>query len=48
MPLKHIRVCEVCDKIRWAACATSCYLDLKKVNWLENIQEGAGTFEGKL
>lgn len=45
MPLKHLRVCERCDLIRYAACSPGCVLppDYCAESWRLNLQAGAGT-----
>lgn len=45
MPLKHLRVCPPCDRIRWAPCSIACRLpnELDPDSWRENMQDGAGT-----
>lgn len=45
MPLKHLRVCEPCDQIRFAACSAGCRVPdaADPTSWRENLQEGAGT-----
>ncbi|CAN5143870.1 hypothetical protein BH11ACT6_BH11ACT6_34580 [soil metagenome] len=46
MPLKHLRVCERCNKIRFAGCSTACGVpnDTDPRSWRDNLQDGAGTF----
>lgn len=46
MPLKDIRICPRCNKIRWQGCSKAC--PVLSARWLENIQEDAGTFKGIL
>jgi hypothetical protein len=45
MPLKHLRVCENCNTIRFGNCSITCHApdpeDPK--SWRENMQFGAGT-----
>ncbi len=45
MPLKHLRVCVHCDKVRWAPCAAGCRVPFEgdPKSWLDNLQHGAGT-----
>lgn len=45
MPLKHLRVCVSCDKVRFAGCSATCGVpyDGDKDSWLLNVQAGAGT-----
>lgn len=45
MPLKHLRVCEHCDLIRFAACSIVCQVpDAEDPHsWRPNLQIGAGT-----
>jgi len=46
MPLKHLRVCEPCNKVRWAPCCKSCRIppDHDRSSWVDNLQRGAGEF----
>lgn len=46
MPLKHLRVCQHCDQIRYAECSIACRIPDSgdKDSWLPNVQAGAGTF----
>lgn len=46
MPLKAVRVCEQCEIIRWAPCCLGCQVE--KQPWVDNLQDGAGTFEAEL
>jgi hypothetical protein len=45
MPLKNLRVCEVCDHVRWAPCSIGCAIppDNNPESWRLNLQAGAGT-----
>lgn len=45
MPLKHLRVCEPCNRIWYAACGKACRVpnDADPDSWLINLQAGAGT-----
>lgn len=45
MPLKHLRVCNHCDRIRFAACSIACRVPdgEQKDSWVPNLQQGAGT-----
>nr|WP_165965040.1 hypothetical protein [Mycobacterium eburneum] len=36
-PLKHIRVCQRCDVVRWAPCSVSCAIDARS-QWEPNVQ----------
>jgi len=44
MPIKHLRICERCDRVRFAGCSIACRVpsDTDPSNWLLNVQEGAG------
>lgn len=44
MPLKHLRICTHCARIRFAGCGLACRvpIDSDKDSWLPNLQEGAG------
>lgn len=44
MPLKHLRVCVHCDKVRWAPCGVACRVPFEgdPKSWLDNLQHGAG------
>lgn len=45
MPLKQLRVCIHCDRVRWAPCSTVCRVgaDTDPDSWRVNLQDGAGT-----
>lgn len=45
MPLKHLRVCTPCNRVRFAPCGRACQLpvDTDPDNWRVNLQDGAGT-----
>lgn len=45
MPLKHLRVCEPCNRVRFAGCSIACRVpnDEDPKSWRENMQDGAGT-----
>lgn len=45
MPLKHLRVCAECDRVRFAGCSIVCRVpdDQDPDSWVLNMQTGAGT-----
>ncbi|AEN79931.1 hypothetical protein SEA_RAYMOND7_60 [Mycobacterium phage Raymond7] len=45
MPVKHLRVCAHCNKIRYADCSIGCRAPaaIDPQSWQRNLQHGAGT-----
>ncbi|AIM41043.1 hypothetical protein PBI_SQUIRTY_96 [Mycobacterium phage Squirty] len=49
MPLKHLRICDTCDRVRFAPCGKACRVpnDIDPDSWRINLQDGAGTIGGE-